>query len=308
MSGYDIIGDIHGQAGKLVCLLERLGYRRIGDVYRHPTRTALFLGDFIDRGPGQRAVLSIVMPMVAAGAARAVMGNHELNAIGYHTPHPEGDWLRPRTPKNTRQHEAFLAEYHRPGMARELDAALDFFRSLPLFIEHDALRAVHACWHQPSLDAIRPYLDEAQRLREDQLVEVFRAGSVACDAAEILLKGLEASLPGGAAYLDKDGHRRTQTRTRWWQAHCATLADAAFLPGETPPELEGLPAPEGATCGYPLDEAPVFIGHYWLTGEQRPLTRNVACLDYSAGKGGPLVAYRHRGERELSPDGFVATF
>ena len=47
---YDIIGDVHGQAGKLNALLFKLGYRRIDGTYRHPlSRVALFLGDLIDR-------------------------------------------------------------------------------------------------------------------------------------------------------------------------------------------------------------------------------------------------------------------
>ena len=39
---------------------------------------------------------------------------------------------------------------------------------------------------------------------------------------------------------------------------------------------------------------PVFIGHYWLApkASKEPLSAMVACVDYSAGIGGPLVAYR----------------
>jgi hypothetical protein len=33
----------------------------------------------------------------------------------------------------------------------------------------------------------------------------------------------------------------------------------------------------------------------------------VACVDYSAGKGGPLVAYRWNGESELQNSGFIAS-
>lgn len=115
--GYDIIGDIHGQAGKLEALLAKLGYRQGGVVWRHPERTAIFVGDFIDRGPAQVRTVEIARGMVEAGAALAVMGNHELNAIAWHTPDPRrpGEYLRPRhgAPwggKNRKQHAAFLAE------------------------------------------------------------------------------------------------------------------------------------------------------------------------------------------------------
>ena len=37
------------------------------------------LGDFIDRCPGQRAVLNIVRPMIEGESALGVMGNHEFD-------------------------------------------------------------------------------------------------------------------------------------------------------------------------------------------------------------------------------------
>ncbi len=40
---YDIIGDIHGHAGALVALLEKLGYRERAGAYRHPDRMAVFV-------------------------------------------------------------------------------------------------------------------------------------------------------------------------------------------------------------------------------------------------------------------------
>ena len=95
---YDIIGDIHGQADKLHALLSELGYVNRDGAYRHPERTALFVGDFIDRGPQQLSSVMTVRRMVDAGSAQAVMGNHEFNAIAWHTPDPTkaGEHLRPR--------------------------------------------------------------------------------------------------------------------------------------------------------------------------------------------------------------------
>jgi hypothetical protein len=49
---------------------------------------------------------------------------------------------------------------------------------------------------------------------------------------------------------------------------------------------------------------PVFVGHYWKTGEPKPLAKNIACVDYSAGRNGALVTYRWRGEAELTFAGF----
>ena len=112
LDGYDIIGDIHGCADTLRALLTKLDYEKRDGVYRHPDRQVIFLGDFIDRGPQQREVIDIARGMVEAGSALAVMGNHEFNAIAYHTPDPEGDgFLRPHSEKNRKQHRAFLDAY-----------------------------------------------------------------------------------------------------------------------------------------------------------------------------------------------------
>lgn len=42
--GYDVIGDIHGQADKLDALLARLGDRHSVDGWRHPGRIEVFVG------------------------------------------------------------------------------------------------------------------------------------------------------------------------------------------------------------------------------------------------------------------------
>ena len=57
---------------------------------------------------------------------------------------------------------------------------------------------------------------------------------------------------------------------------------------------------------YGPEEPPVFFGHYWLTGQPAPIAGNLACLDYSAGKGGQLVAYHWReGDRALCKERFI---
>jgi len=82
---FDIIGDIHGYADELVQLLKKMDYVKENGFYRHPEldRKAIFVGDFIDRGPKIRETLSIVKAMVKNDAAQALMGNHEYNALCY---------------------------------------------------------------------------------------------------------------------------------------------------------------------------------------------------------------------------------
>ncbi|MDA9556996.1 metallophosphoesterase [Vibrio sp.] len=87
---YDIIGDIHGHGEKLQQILTQLGYTLSKTGYFHPRRKVIFVGDFIDRGEALKqheALLDIVIPMVENGHALAVMGNHEFNALAYHTQH-----------------------------------------------------------------------------------------------------------------------------------------------------------------------------------------------------------------------------
>ncbi|MER5795278.1 polynucleotide kinase-phosphatase [Streptomyces sp. NPDC001980] len=77
---FDIVGDIHGCASELESLLTKLGYT---DGVHPQGRTAVFVGDLVDRGPDSPGVLRRVMSMVGSGNALCVPGNHE-NKYGRH--------------------------------------------------------------------------------------------------------------------------------------------------------------------------------------------------------------------------------
>ncbi|MFJ9732028.1 polynucleotide kinase-phosphatase [Streptomyces sp. NPDC101171] len=77
---FDIIGDVHGCAAELEALLAKLGY---ADGVHPEGRTAVFVGDLVDRGPDTPGVLRRVMRMTASGDALCVPGNHE-NKYGRH--------------------------------------------------------------------------------------------------------------------------------------------------------------------------------------------------------------------------------
>jgi len=87
---FDIVGDIHGCRSELETLLGKLGYalRRDGqgrpvDAVHPEGRTAVFVGDLVDRGPDSPGVLRLVMGMVASGSALCVPGNHENKLARY---------------------------------------------------------------------------------------------------------------------------------------------------------------------------------------------------------------------------------
>lgn len=308
MDGYDLIGDIHGHAQPLRALLGKLGYRERLGCYRHPHRQVIFLGDLIDRGSGQREVLDIVRRMVEEGQAQAVMGNHELNALAYHTRDPDrpGHFLRERNAKNTAQHQAFLDE-HELG-SQQLQEALGWFHTLPLWLELEGLRVIHAAWHPESLAAVKAWVSPEHQLTPALLVAASREDNPLYQALETLLKGVEVALPDGMSYQDKEGHVRHNARIKWWlDARQESWRSMAFLPAEVAAKLPDAPLPAELRTGYPQDAPPVFIGHYWLSGEPAPVAPNVACLDYSIAKpGGKLVAYRWEGEARLSAAHYIA--
>lgn len=300
---YDLIGDIHGHADELVQLLEALGYRKAQGAYGHPERKVIFLGDFIDRGPKIRQVLEIVRPMIEEGKALAVMGNHELNALAYHTEDPDspGQYLRPHIDKNVKQHHKTVEQLK----TQEIRFYLDWFRTLPMWLDLDGLRVVHACWDEGAMEQIA----EARNggITTEFLRSACKKGNPLFALVEIVLKGKEGKLPDGASFEDKDGHVRTEIRTRWYlPPHGHSYRTYALQSDEIACDLRLDEAVIEAAAPYPLDAKPVFVGHYWLSA-QRPelLADNVACLDYSVAKGGFLCAYRWNGEQKLSNENFV---
>jgi hypothetical protein len=305
---FDIIGDVHGHAIHLESLLKKLGYQMVNGAYAHAERKALFVGDLIDRGPNQVDVYRIVRAMVEAGNGLVILGNHEFNAIAWATPDPDapGEFLRKHTSSNLRQHQQFLNQV---GQDSALHVEMiDWFKTLPVYIEDFGLRAVHACWHAESLSALEPWLDDQKALKADSWVATSRKGSVAYEAIENVLKGLEATLPKGVSYVDEDGNQRSKTRTCWWLEDAKTFREALLVPSSIRDRIPNDPLPDSARLNYDK-QLPLFIGHYWRKGQPELLSDHIACVDYSIGVGnssGSLCAYRWNGELFLDAKQFVA--
>lgn len=316
---YDVIGDIHGHADKLTALLGALGYVESDGAFRHPTRKAAFVGDFIDRGKQGVETVRLVRAMVEGGSARAVMGNHEFNAIAWHTPdlQQQGEFLRPRFTdpwgsRNRHQHAAFLAQVeHDSALHQEV---VDWFLTLPLWLDLPELRLVHACWHEPMMNWLAPRLRDGACLTRDLMAQACAEPGNLQDkdgpaitmfkAVEALTKGIELQLPEGVAFIDKDGISRSRVRSRWWNEQATTyreLANMSDAEREHVPDTV-VPAHMRFSAG---SDKPVFFGHYWMTGRPTLLSGRAVCVDYSAGKGGVLVAYRHEAGAPLSDERFV---
>ena len=211
---YDVIGDIHGHADALERLLGELGYTARGDSWHHPQRRVVFLGDFVDRGPAIARVLEIARGMVEAGDALAIMGNHEFNAAAFHMPHPHENsaFLRERSYKNVRQY----LETVRQLTDREIDDYTAWFLELPMWLELDGLRVVHACWDPASMAIVEDGMRRHGGLNEAFMHDACEESNELFDAVEVLLKGKEAPLPDGLSFHDKDGHERFNVRTQWF--------------------------------------------------------------------------------------------
>lgn len=142
---FDMIGDIHGCADELEELLARLGYRvryegrgddRRAEVMPPAGRRAIFVGDFVDRGPRSPDVMRIAMAMVEQGHALAVPGNHDVKFL---------KWLRGANVRLTHGLDLTVAQFEEEsGPFR--DRVREFLLGLPhhLWLEGGRLVVAHA--------------------------------------------------------------------------------------------------------------------------------------------------------------------
>lgn len=299
MQFYDLIGDIHGQARELIQLLEKLSYKKINNIWQHENRKVIFLGDFIDRGDEQREVISIVRPMIESGSALSVMGNHEYNAIAYYTENGQGGHYREHNEKNLKQHKAFLKAY--VAHPDEYKSVIEWFKTLPFWLDLEGLRVIHACW---DIDLIKKL---GKSLEDGVLKKSSDKSTVEFRAIETLLKGKEIPLPEGQSFLDKDNNKRDHIRIKFWERNAKTYKDLFMGPKDALKFIPDLALEDDYSVPYPADEKPLFLGHYWMEGDIKPLTENIACIDYSVAKtGGKLVAYRWDGEQKIDTRKFVS--
>ena len=310
--GYDLIGDVHGCAQSLERLLCLLGYKKSGGVYRHPERQVIFLGDIVDRGPRVREALHIVRDMVEQGSAKMILGNHELNAITFSTPSSvAGEYLRAHTPANIRQIAETLEQF--ANYPQEWQSFLRWFVELPLFLEiqhpqtHQVFRAVHACWDQRLITQHRATYGDGH-IDWQFITRSVQKGSLEAVTKQRLTGGVDLPLPDGESMVSADGYVRRAFRTKFWGHTAKTYGQLLFQPDPIPEHVakaEISPEHREQMVRYDSSQPPLFIGHYWLKGQPRPLASNLACLDYSAVKYGRLVAYRMDGEAQLQPEKFV---
>jgi hypothetical protein len=204
----DFIGDVHGCGKTLIRLLELLGYCKRQGVYSHPERQVVFIGDILDRGPNIRLALNTVREMVDAGQAQLLMGNHEYNVLAYLTPSKEqqGQFLREHNARNRfivketiEQFDAYPCEWR---------DHLNWLLTLPLFLETDSYRAVHACWDANIIQEFKARWPNQRHMDEDFLHRSVQRSQFEGQVVERLLRGASLKLPEGQAVTAKDGFVR----------------------------------------------------------------------------------------------------
>jgi len=130
------IGDIHGCYGKLLVALAKIEAHADGRAFR-----AIFLGDYIDRGPASREVVNRVKDLVngkdaSGGKWQALKGNHEAMMVEAVLHHRDiGMWER-------NGGDATIRSYR--GYATELEDHARWMDTLPTMIEAEHHAFVHA--------------------------------------------------------------------------------------------------------------------------------------------------------------------
>ena len=224
----DVIGDVHGELGLLERLLVKLGRDPVTLGPAGPRargRSLVFVGDLVDRGPDSVGVLDRVMPAVAAGRARCVMGNHELNALRVPDRVDHGFWFHGEGPEPPTMPQAVLPPGRKPGV-------LAFFRSLPLALEREDVVVVHASWDPASADRLRDQDDPIEAWRVAHRAEPpggwasrVDPGDPAAADAQVLRRNANPvrRLTAGPEHLapfpfEVNGRRYRHARTPWWES------------------------------------------------------------------------------------------
>ena len=251
----DIVGDVHGEIEALESLLRTLGYE---DGLHPEGRRLVFLGDLTDRGPDSPAVIDFVKGLVDTGNAQCVLGNHDLNILLDHRKY-ENHWFFGEASSLDGSGEPTPAVLADDTIRQRV---LDFFRSLPLVLEREDLRVVHACWDDRMVeiarqapDVVELYGEHAERIDADLK---HRQGLDTID------QGLEHQNRNPVKVLTSGKERRT----------------------DQPFEAAGKLRHEERVCWWKdYDDGPFCVfGHYSHCGGQTNSSARAICIDFGVGK------------------------
>ena len=294
----DFIGDIHGNASKLILLLNKLGYFKDNEGWKHPEdRHLLVLGDFINVGPQSKEVLSILRELWSKSRAHILIGNHEYYLAWNYRKYGSGVFDTDGPLKI--EYEGILHEFkdHR----ELLKEYCEWFLELPLYIETDSFRAVHAYWSAKNGKKLLKYKkmsDYWTVFSEDEKKK-----------SKKLKRIISETISGKMAMFFNPCRMEKPEyyRVKWWKdLYGKDLKDSIMVNKKVkcpsiPINSEILPDFEP----YGENEKPIFFGHYWFKNLPFLLRNNACCLDFGAAKGGYLTAYRWNGEQVLDANNLI---
>lgn len=297
----DIVGDIHGEYDALEKLLRHLGYDDIGG---HPDgRYLVFVGDFCDRGPNSPAVISLIRRLVRSNKAMAVLGNHEINIIRCDPKDGSGWFFEERYERDSLKYSPF----ERVDQEAKFEI-LEFLNELPIALERDDIRVIHAAWIDNKIECVRNFQnddldaaysiwDRAAKIRAEKYIQAMKAEASAWGHGLDLLSFEPPNFPAHGAY----------TSTMQMGNPIKVLTAGVERPGKFPFYSNGRWrfAERVQWWNEYYDDIPVVIGHYWRkfqAASQNKSERldpdlfenyspaswhgargNVFCVDYSIG-------------------------
>lgn len=300
---YDIIGDVHGHAKHLKKLLLQLGYTKGENGYSHPERKAIFAGDFINRGPQIRKAVKIVRKMVENGNALAILGNHELNTLVIDALEKE-DKAKKNGGKDLPVIPELIKDYS--SFEKEWKSHIKWMKSLPLFLEMENFRVVHACWSDEAVEYLKMNLPQG-KLKGKILRSLHqKPESEVSKRIWLLTKGVYFKMPGDLKIKNNKGVSPRSFRTKWWEnPDGKSFGDINFeskynLPDYTIPK-QILPP----YFPYSENQPPLFFGHYCRGEGPFIIQPNLCCTDSCVTGTKVLTAYRWNGNQKVSEEGLL---
>ncbi|MFW6290200.1 MAG: metallophosphoesterase [Mariniphaga sp.] len=296
---YDIIGDVHGHAQLLKKMLNELGYKKTSSGYAHPERKAVFVGDFINRGPSIRKVIRTIRTMVENGNAYTILGNHELNSIISYI-------KRKNNLFQQNDISEFKTIYEFRNFPEEWKDHVRWLRSLPLFLELDGIRVVHACWSDEAVEFVKQHIAPG-KIKKEVFKQIYKSpDSEMAKNIWLLTKGIQFKLPGDLKIKNNKGTFPRSFRMRWWEyPQGKTFKELSFESKYEMPDYTVPPQIEPWSLPYPDDAPIVFFGHYCRHNGPFIVKPNVCCIDACINGSKTLMAYRWHGETALTETNLV---
>jgi len=275
-----------------------MGYSKTASGYAHPERKAVFVGDFVNRGPEIRQTIQIIRKMTEEGHAYAILGNHEVNALLYHLKDPNKKPLLKKESKRALTVVQTLRQFSK--LPDEWKDHRRWMRTLPFFLDLGEIRIVHACWTDENIGILNRNLPEGKIPKAVFRNLILDPKSELSQSILQTTRGIHHILPPDIRIFDNRRRNHHFYRIRWWEeGNGLTFQQFSFeskfrLPNYTiPPEI--LPKIQP----YPEDAPPVIFGHYSRGNGSLLIRDNLCCVDGCIMGKGRLVAYRWDGEKAL---------